>query len=97
MVLNSPLYLGHDSDAVQDSLVSPYLLGCTATPSFVASRHVVGAWISNKMGTIGVTFRSIVVKFEDPEVYCDHHRSGVLKGPNRKRKDAVQTIIGTLS
>lgn len=53
------------------------------------------------MGTVGVQLPSgaITVKFEDSEVYCDHHMTGAVfqKVQMEKKKDAVQTVIGTLS
>lgn len=46
----------------------------------MASRHVVYAWITNKMGTAGVQLPSgtVAVKFEDPEVCCDLHVTGAV-------------------
>lgn len=70
------------SDAVQDSLV--YWGICLGTlPHYLLwlpDMLLVPGWISNKMGTVGVQFPSgaIVVKFEDPEVYCDHHMTGAV-------------------
>lgn len=86
-----PTLLGHDSGAVQDSF-SGYLLGYTAMLFFVASRHVVGAWISNKMGTVGVQLPSgsTVVKFEDPEVYCDYHMTGAVFSKVKIEKEKMQ-------
>lgn len=46
----------HDSDAVQDSFVSQHI--CLGTLTSVASRHVVYAWITTKMGTVGMQLPS---------------------------------------
>lgn len=44
----------------------------------MASRHVVDAWVTNKMGTVAAELPSgvTVVKFEDAEVYRDYHMTG---------------------